>query len=139
MKQYPLDSCYRGRWQEYYTADGRKYDSREIYWRLVPWQHVVEIRTYIRDKVYLTHCKHANFRFFVVYRWGGWTWEAGQEEPKKINEWAVGWSDGEKCFMTDIDFKTGEIVRQYVVLVEEVQHHIHPTCGGTLECLSIVQ
>jgi len=138
MREYALDNCYRARWQEYYTADGRKYDSRETYWRMVPWQYVVEIKTYIRDKVYLTHCRNAGFRYFVVYRWGGWTWKMIEGTAKKIAEWAVGWSDGEKCFMTDIDFHTGEVVRQYVVSAKEVQHHIHPACGGTLECLNII-
>jgi len=118
---HTLDNIYKNRWQEYYLADGRKFDSREIYWRVLPWNQVVQIITYIRDKKYLTHSKHPDFKFFVIYRW------AGIDARKEINEWAVGWSNGKNCFMTDIDFKTGKIVRQYVVPVNKVKGHIHPT------------
>jgi hypothetical protein len=128
IKQLHLDSEYRGRWQEYHLADGRVMDSRSHNWRQVEWERVVLIVTHIRDKRYMTHCKHPDFRFFVVYRWGGHEYVQGR--PQRIRQWAVGWSNGERCFMTDLDFKTGAIVRQYVVPVESVQKHIHPRVGG---------
>lgn len=130
-KIYHLDNIYRDRWQEYILADGRKFDSREIYWRLLPWEQVVLVITYIRDKKYLTHCNHSDFKFLVIYRWDGQEWRSNQKH--KINEWAVGWSNGVKSFMTDIHFKTGEIVRQYVVDNSEILGHIHPHCGGTCQ------
>jgi hypothetical protein len=119
-----LDNIYKGRWQEYYLADGRVYDSREIYWRLIEWEKVVAIVTYIRNKKWMTHAKNPNFKFFVIYRWGGQEWVRG--ERRKIRQWAVGWSDGQRSFMTDLDFKTGAVVRQYVVDNKEIEGHIHP-------------
>jgi hypothetical protein len=132
-----LDNIYRDRFQQYFLADGRVMDSREINWRLVDWDRVVRIVTVIRDKRYVTHCKNPGFRFFVVYRWGGRKWENGT--PRQIREWAVGWSDGERCYMTDIDFKTGRIVRQYVVPVERVQKHIHPRVEGRYAVAAHIQ
>jgi hypothetical protein len=130
MKTLHTDDIYRDRCQLYTLADGRVFDSRRINWRLVDWDQLVSVTTCIRDKKYLTHCKQPDFKYFVVYRWGGHEYVDGK--PKKIRQWAVGWSNGERCMMTDIDFKTGEIVRQYVVPVEEVKHHIHPKVGGGL-------
>jgi len=115
-----LDNIYRNRWQEYYLANGRKFDSREIYWRMLPWNQVVKIVTYINNKKYLVHSNHPNFKLFVVYRWAGYDSKKGV-----INEWAVGWSDGKNCFMTDINFKTGEIVKQYIVNVNKIKGHIY--------------
>ena len=128
MKDLHTDNIYRDRWQEYHLADGRVMDSRAINWRLVEWERVVQIVTVIRAKKFLTHCRHPDFKFFVIWRWGGHEWVRG--EKKRIRQWAVGWSNGEKCFMTDIDFKTGEIVRQYVVPIEQAQRHVHPRVGG---------
>jgi hypothetical protein len=34
--------------------------------------------------------------------------------------------DGQRSFMTDLDFKTGRVVRQYVVDNKEIEGHIHP-------------
>ena len=127
-RQLHLDNIYRDRWQEYLLADGRVYDSRRVYWRCVPWEQLVAVKTTIRDKVYLTHCKHPGHRFFVVYRWGGHHWVGG--ERRQIREWAVGWSDGARAYMTDIDFKSGAVVRRYVVPVDEIREHIHPRVGG---------
>jgi hypothetical protein len=129
-KQYHLDSQYRKRWQEFHLASGTVEDSRQIYWRHVDWSQVVQVITHIDGKTYATHCKQPDFKFFVVYRWGGHEWIKGKKKP--IREWAVGWSNGEKCFMTDIDFKTGQINRQYVVPVEAVKGHIHPKVRGRI-------
>jgi len=131
LKTFHLDNIYRDRWQEYHLANGVKVDSREKYWRMLEWNRVIAVVTNIRDKKYLTHCKHPDFKFFVVYRWGGQEWRFGTKH--KIQEWAVGWSNGVNSFMTDIHFKTGEIVRQYVVPNTEILGLIHPTCGGTIQ------
>jgi len=128
-KQYHLDNIYRNRWQEYDLADGQKFDSREIYWRQLPWEQVIAITTFIKNKKYLTHCNQPDFKFFVVYRWAGQEWLNNVKH--KIAEWAVGWSNGTQSFMTDISFKTGEIIRQYVVDNTEIAGHIHPRVGGT--------
>lgn len=124
MPKLHLDSEYRDRYQEYYLSDGSVFSSRLVNWRQIEWEKVIAIKTFVRNKTFFTHCKHPDFRFFVVYRWGGDEWKDGQKV--KIKQWAVGWSNGENCFMTDIDFKSGEIVRQYVVKVEDIKAHIHP-------------
>jgi len=124
MDKLHLDSEYRDRYQEYIMADGREFDSRIVNWRSLQWEKVIAIKTFVKDKIYITHCKHNNFKFFVVYRCGGQ--KIVGNRPKKIKEWSVGWSDGENAFMTDIDFKTGEILRQSIVPVKSIVSHIHP-------------
>ena len=123
-KTLHTDNCYRDRFQQYYLYNGDVADSRQKNWRHVEWEKVIAVKTVVKDKTYLTHCKHPDFKFFIVYRWGGHEWKGS--EKVAIKQWAVGWSNGERCFMTDIDFKTGEIVRQYVVPVDQVKSHIHP-------------
>lgn len=130
MKQFHLDSQYRNRWQEYHLASGKVEDSRQVYWRHVDWSQVVQVTTRIDGKTYITHCKHPDFKFFVVYRWGGHEWIQNKKKP--IKEWAVGWSNGVNCFMTDIDFKTGQIKNQYVVPVGQVANHLHPKIRGSI-------
>lgn len=127
-KKLHTDDIYKNRWQEYHLADGSVFDSRFINWRQLEWEKVIAIVTHIRGKKYLTHSKNPNFKFFVVYRWGGQIAIDGQVRP--IHEWAVGYSDGDNCFMTDLDFKTGKILRRYIVPIEKVTKHIHPRVGG---------
>lgn len=137
MRALHTDDIYRERYQEYALADGRLFDSRRVNWRLVEWEQVVAVTTHIRGKTYLTHGRHPDFRFFVVYRWAGQERQDGRMRP--IRQWAVGWSDGDNCFMTDIDFKTGAVVRRYVVPVADVREHIHPRIGGRHAAASDLQ
>lgn len=128
-KQYALDSEYRNRWQNYCLADGTVYDSRLTNWRQVPWDTVVEVATHMVGKVHIETNEHNDFKFFLCFRWGG-------REPKfvdgknmgfrNINIWTVGWTDGEKCYLTDIDFYLGNIVRQYTAELMTFKSHIHP-------------
>ena len=130
MKQLSLDT-YRKRWQEYHLANGQVMDSRQINWRNVEWDQVIQIVTYLDGKKYLTHCRNPGFKFFVVYRNGGHVMVA-PKQAKKIHEWAVGWSDGVNCFMTEFDFKTGELLRQQVIPVEKIKTLIHPKVRGRI-------
>jgi hypothetical protein len=134
MRALHTDDIYRERFQQYVLADGRVRDSRQINWRLVEWEQLAAVVTQIRGKRYLTHCKHPDFKFFVVYRWAGQEHVNGK--PRPIRQWAVGWSNGAHCFMTDIDFKTGETVGRYVVPVAAVSEHIHPRIGGRCHAAS---
>jgi len=129
MDKY-LDCIYRNRWQGYHLANGAVADSRQVYWRNVDWPQVIQVTTHINGKTYATHCKQPDFKFFIVYRWGGHEWQ--DSKKIKIQEWAVGWSNGVNCFMTDIDFKTGAMKKQYVVPVEKVKNHIHPKVRGRI-------
>lgn len=119
-----LDSEYRNRWQLFHLADGTIKDSRLINWRHVDWEKVVKIEMYIRDKMHSVDCKHPDFRFFMNMRHAGITWKDGKKV--KINEWCIGWTDGRNAFLKDVDFKTGELVKEYVVPLFHLKRHIHP-------------
>lgn len=135
MKELSLDNIYRNRYQKYMLSNGKVYDSREVNWRLIEWDRVVGITTVINGKKYLAHCKHPDFKFFVIYRWGGQEWKEGKPVP--VREWSVGWSDGKQAFMTDIDFKTGEKKREVVVPIETIQRHIHPRVEGKYKTVTV--
>lgn len=114
---------YRNRWQEYHTKD-IVYDSRKTYWRDVEWEKVERIVTCLAGKKYVLENNNPDFKFFVVYRFGGHVFIGTKK--KSIIEWAVGWSNGKSCFMTDYDVITGGVLRQYTVPIEKVKNHIHP-------------
>lgn len=124
QKQLHLDSIYRNRWQEYHLADGRVMDSRVINWRHVEWEKVVKISVHVVGKKYHVDCQHSNFLFFMCFRWGGS--EKANGVRKEIYLWTIGWSDGWKCFLVDIDFKTGDFKKRYTAPLAVFQSHIHP-------------
>jgi len=122
-----LDSAYRDRWQEYHLSDGLVMDSRVINWRRVEWEKVVKIVVNICGKRLHVDRQHSNFLFFMCFRWAGQEWANGVQ--KKISIWTIGWSDGERCFLVDIDVKTGEIKKKYISKLSEFSAHIHPRIG----------
>ena len=133
MKKLHLDSMYRDRWEEFYLANGTVEDSRVKNWREVKWNRVIKVVVHILNYSYSINCNHDAFKFFLNFRW------AGQEAQykngiingyKKINLWTIGWTNGINCFLTDIDFYTGNIVNQYVKPLTEFKYHIHPLCKG---------
>lgn len=124
MKNLALDSEYRKRWQLFHLADGTVKDSREVNWRHVEWEKVIKIEVYILDKVHSVNCNNPNFQFFLNLRHAGLTWK--DNKKVKINEWCIGWTDGIRAFLKDIDFFTGNIVKEYVVPLVQLRKHIHP-------------
>lgn len=124
MKKLHLDSEYRKRWELFYLADGTVKDSRLINWRDVEWEKVVKIEVYILNQVHTVNCNHPNFQFFLNLRHAGLTWVNGK--PVKINEWCIGWSDGMIAHLMDIDFYTGNLVKEHTVPLAGLKDHIHP-------------
>lgn len=133
IKALHLDSEYRNRWQEYYTADGKKFDSRYTNWRQVDWEKVVKVVTNLNGKVYQSTCSNSNFLFFLCFRWAGFSWKNNKKVPIRL--WTVGWSDGKNAFLEDYDFKTGEIEKKYTAPLSEFKKHIHPRVLRTSLCL----
>ena len=133
MKKLHLDSMYRERWEEFYLANGTVEDSRIKNWREVQWNRVVRIVVHIRNHSYSINCKHDMFKFFLNFRWSGQIAQYKKgifDGYKKLNLWTVGWTNGINCFLTDIDFYTGKVVKQYVRPLVEFRAHIHPSCLG---------
>ena len=124
-----LDSEYRRRWQEYHTADGKVFDSRIVNWRQVEWEKVVKVDTYMNSKKHSVSCQDPRFKYFMCFRWGGQkpVYKNGvyeKHEPIKI--WTTGWTDGNTCYLKDVDFFTGDLIKNYVAPLETFKGHIHP-------------
>jgi len=128
-KQLHLDAEYRRRWQEYHLADGRVMDSRQINWRNVEWEKVVKIVTHIEGQSYAVDARESTFLFFMNFRWGGSEpiYKLGKFAGRKaIKIWTVGWTDGTRCYLADLDFYTGALVKKYVEPLKKFIQHIHP-------------
>ena len=130
MKKLHLDSEYRNRWIEFHLADGTIEDSRLKNWRHVAWGQVIRIVAYLVGNVHEVGCADSRFKAFMNFRWGG-------QEPtydsdgkyighKKIHIWTIGWTDGLDCFLKDIDFHTGQLVKEYVSPFSRFKAHLHP-------------
>lgn len=119
-----LDSEYRDRYQLYHLADGKVADSRLINWRQVEWEKVVKVETFIRGNRYVVLCSDPRFEFFMVFRWFGQEFIDGQK--RQVNIWTQGWSDGSMCFLMDIDFKAGMLIKNYREPLAKFEAHIHP-------------
>ena len=137
MRKLHLDSYYRGRWEKFYLDNGDIEDSRLKNWRQVNWPMVVKIEVNILNHVYFVDCKHPNFKFFMNFRWGGqimhWNKEKKEYYPEKIHLWTIGWTDGRLCFLKDIDFFTGNFVKDYIVPLKAFEQHIHPLCRNKIK------
>jgi len=124
-----LDSQYRDRWQEYHLATGETADSRKINWRQVEWEKVVRVDTHLKQHTYSITCQNPAFQFFMVFRWGGQrpVYKHGKfDQYEAIRIWTAGWTDGEKCYLEDYDFKSGMLIKKYASTLQEFKAHIHP-------------
>lgn len=131
MQKLHLDSEYRRRWEEYHLADGKVLNSRQINWRQVEWEKVVKLVASIEGQRHeVTPSEKANFKFFMRFRWGGqeaqFDSNGKYKSHKKINIWTIGWTDGEKCYLRDIDFRTGRPIKEYETSLAQFKQHIHP-------------
>jgi hypothetical protein len=120
MKKLHLDSEYRDRWIEFHLLDGTIEDSRLKNWREVDWNRVVQITVHMLNHVHVIRNSGKGFLTFMNFRWGGF---AGHV-PIKI--WSVGWTDGENCFLKDISFYNGELLKEYITPLSMFKGHLHP-------------
>lgn len=104
-----LDSCYRRRWELYYTPN-KVYDSREVNWKDIPINEVYSIESYIEGQIHTVDNYDSGFVSFIRWRFGGQEWIDG--EVHKIDVWCIGWTDGVTCFMKEIEFKDGSMTEK---------------------------
>jgi len=136
MRKLHLDSEYRNRWIEFRLANGTIEDSRLKNWRQVAWNQVVQISAHLLDQVHKVECNGLGFKAFMNFRWGGQ--EAQYDKAGKYNGhkpikvWTIGWTDGKDCFLKDIDFYTGKLIKDYVASLFEFKGHVHPLVRGLL-------
>ena len=131
MKKLHLDSEYRNRWLEFHLADGIIEDSRLKNWRHVVWGQVVFMVAHLLDYTHNVDCKGLGFKTFMNFRWGGQeaTYDISGKYigHKAIKIWTIGWTDGTDCFLKDIDFYTGELIKDYIASLSQFTCHIHPS------------
>ena len=129
MKKLHLDSEYRDRWIEFHLADGTIEDSRLKNWRYVAWGQVVRLVAHLRNHSHTIECTDPRFFTFMNFRWGGS--EAIYDGDnfvgrRPIKIWTIGWTDGETCFLKDISFYTGQLIKDYTSPLSQFMNHIHP-------------
>lgn len=130
MREFHLDSEYRNRWEKFYLANGVIEDSRLKNWRQVAWDQVIFIEAHLLGHIHRVDCKGLGFKAFMNFRWGGA--EARYNKSRKyighkpINIWTIGWTDGENCFLKDIDFYKGELIKEYKAPLQQFRGHLHP-------------
>lgn len=130
MARLHLDSEYRDRWEIFHLSDGTVEDSRQKNWREVAWDMVIEIEVHMLGNTYKVDNSGSGFRAFMNFRWGGYGCMLDEHnKPMKrepINIWTVGWTDGEECFLKDIDAATGKFIKNYKTPLFYFKAHLHP-------------
>lgn len=125
-----LDGEYRRRWQEYHLFDGTVFDSRKINWRDIKWEKVRKIVTNVNKRIHVMVTDDSAFKCYMCFRWAGreaiYDNDGKFLHQKPINVWTHGWTDGENCFLVDIDFFTGDEIKKYTAPLNEFKAHIHP-------------
>ena len=125
-----LDSEYRDRWEEFHLKDGTMEDSRLKNWRDVAWNDVVKIVVCIKGCIHTVNNIGPGFKAFMNFRWGGmeaiFDDKGKYIEHRPVKIWTVGWTDGEKCFLKDIDFYIGGLIKNYVTSLDQFKEHLHP-------------
>jgi hypothetical protein len=134
MKKLHLDSEYRNRWIEFYLLNGTVEDSRLKNWREVAWNNVIQVSVHMVGYVHTVNCKAPGFRAFMNFRWGGrkavYADDGKYVGHVPIKIWTIGWTNGKDCFLKDIDFYTGNLIKEYIAPIKQFSGHVHPTVVG---------
>lgn len=120
MKKLHLDSEYRDRWVEFHLADGTVEDSRLKNWRQVAWGQVICLSVHMLNHVHTVDCTGVGFKTFMNFRWGG------MDKGRQIKIWTIGWTNGETCFLKDVCFYTGQLIKEYTSTLLQFKVHLHP-------------
>lgn len=126
-----LDKEYRRRWIEFELDDGTVKDSREKNWRDIEWLKVNKITVNMVGKIYcIDKNNKLGFKGFMNFRWFGRDAKFDKNNKfigyDQIHIWTIGWTDGIKCYLKDINFHGGRLVKEYEVILKEFRKHIHP-------------
>ncbi len=129
----PIDSHLRYKYIKFITLDGKEYKSTDHHFFDVPLNKIVSIEVNLKyEKHFLSVANlPSTFVEFVHFRSGGIETkitENGESVSKQIDTWTIGWTDGEKEYLTEYDFKTSNILRSYVIERNNLLHptHFHP-------------
>ena len=129
----PVDNDLKFKHLEFHTLDGKKVKSKERHF------HDVELSKIVAMEVHLKYETHrldvsslpSTFVEFVHFRSGGLKTRfipGGGQESVQINTWTIGWTDGDTEYLTEYDFKTGELLRSYTQTRDDTVNptHFHP-------------
>lgn len=121
----------------WYMPDGSTISSTRKYWKEIAWDQVVKIEAFINGARFIFSQEgKVNFKGFVNFRYGGneAVYVRGEfSHRREINVWAIGWTDGINCYMTEIDVNLGIIVKDEVVMpIKECMAHLHPRLKNKL-------
>lgn len=132
-----LDSEYKNRWELFYLDNGSVEDSREKNWRDVAWNHVVKVEIHMKGKVYSVDNSGEGFKFFLNFRRYGFVSKYNKFREyvgkKKINTWIIGWTNGKECFLKEVDFYSGKLVKEFSTSLCHQIGHIHPDVADLVE------
>lgn len=134
--QLHLDSEYRNRHQTFHLLDGTIENSRFKNWRQVEWEKVIRVDTSILNYDYKISLQEIpepvrhTFKGFMNFRCGGriakYDGKGKFERFDPIHTWVTGWTDGVLCYLAEIDFYTGKVLRHYKDKLDNLRNHLHP-------------
>ncbi len=134
-----LDNIYNNKFVEFHMANGTILNSRDINWRHVMWDQVVKLVISIRGIRHEVNCVNkTDFKCFLNFRTMSNINTPGPDgkygPTERIHRWIIGWTDGKKCYLDEVCFHTGQLLRRYYKDLDDgVLGHVHPRCRAGLE------
>lgn len=127
------DNVYIHREIRFYLSDGQILSSKDLNWHQVVLSLVVMLELEIRKKIYRIRKSDlpSTFIEFIQFRTKGFRFaidkDTGISVPEEFNSWSIGWSDGAKEYLAEIDFQTGDFIRKYELPISiDRASHFHP-------------
>jgi len=132
MLSNATDDIYRNRHINFHLQDGRIISSRETNFHQMNLSKIIMLELFIRGKTYrirridlpdtfieFVHFRSKGIRFIVN--------DSNLTVPAEYNSWSIGWTDGTKEYLFEIDFQTGNIIQDYDQPVcKDRVTHFHP-------------
>lgn len=131
MRSVATDDIYLNRHISFHLSDGRIISSRNLNWHHVAMRIVDMLELNIRNRIYRIrrYDLPSSFVEFIHFRSKGTTFTGKVggvvHEPEQYNSWTIGWTDGAIEYLCEVDFQTGNIIRNYEQPIS-VKSHLHP-------------
>lgn len=118
-----LDNEFRNKFKYFVLENNTYFDSREIYWRnITQWNKLKKIIVSVKGNVTIFDKPHDGFLML-----------SHQYINPTFTEWCCGYIKGDKCYLTDINWRNGRVERETIVPIQEMKNHVHDSLKKKLK------
>lgn len=126
------DDIYVNRYVIFHYPDGKKISSRDANFHQINLALIIMLELCIKGKSYRIRKTDlpSTFVEFIHFRSKGIKFIVNNENltvPDEYNSWSIGWTDGAREYLCEVDFQTGNLIQNYDQPVSKARRtHFHP-------------